>query len=190
MWSRTKVARLSIATACRLCLQALPRSALLLRLGFCLVAALFCAGCGYTLASDSPSVMGEGLKTLKVKGVDYPTLQPWLPNSIRSVLRDEVGARYLAQWVDSGPADYEIQINVTSFTNRSWISSEIDTTEIFASSMTIVAVLYSASDNKEVWRSRPISYSEYEREVDEKVVSTTIIRQIIRRLCDEMRNSF
>ncbi|MDR2799799.1 MAG: hypothetical protein LBB52_00850, partial [Desulfovibrio sp.] len=101
MWSRDKA-------------KAARESGPLPALGLCLALALFCAGCGYTLASDSPSVLGAGTKTLKVKGVDYPTLQPWLPNSIRSVLRDEVGARYLAQWVDSGPADFEIQINVIS----------------------------------------------------------------------------
>jgi hypothetical protein len=166
------------------------RARLLPIFGLCLALTLFCAGCGYTLASDSPSVLGVGTKTLKIKGVDYPTLQPWLPNSIRSILRDEVGARYLAQWVDSGPADFEIQINVTSFTNRTWISSEVDTTQLFAATMTLEALLYSGTDNKEIWRSGAISYSEYEAQIDEKTASASIIRQIIRRLCDKMRNTF
>ncbi|MDR2669969.1 MAG: LPS assembly lipoprotein LptE [Desulfovibrio sp.] len=156
----------------------------------CLLPASFCAGCGYTLATDSPSVLGDGLKTLKVKGVDYPTLHPWLPNTLRSLLRDEIGARRLARWVDSGPADFTIQINVLSFTNREWISSELDTTELFASSITLEAVVYSGAENREVWRSDKISYSEYEAQVDEKALSGSILKQIIRRLCDEMRNTF
>ncbi|MDR1947113.1 MAG: LPS assembly lipoprotein LptE [Desulfovibrio sp.] len=156
----------------------------------CLLPVLFSAGCGYTLAPDSPSVLGDGLKTLKIKGVDYPTLHPWLPNSIRSILRDEVGARNLAHWVDSGPADFTIQVNVLSFTNREWISSELDTTQLFASSMTMEAVLYSGGENREIWRSGKIRYSEYEEQVDEKALSASLLRQIIRRLCDEMRNTF
>jgi hypothetical protein len=156
----------------------------------CLLAAFFCAGCGYTLAADSPSVLGDGLKTLKVKGVDYPTLHPWLPNTLRSILRDEVGARRLARWVDGGPADFTIQINVLSFTNREWISSELDTTELFASSITLEAILYSGAENREVWRSGKIGYSEYETRVDEKAIAGSILKQSIRRLCDEMRNTF
>ncbi|MDR2605260.1 MAG: LPS assembly lipoprotein LptE [Desulfovibrio sp.] len=156
----------------------------------CLLTAALCAGCGYTLATDSPSVLGDGNKTLKVKGVDFPTLHPWLPNTLRSILRDEIGARRLARWVDSGPADFTIQINVLSFTNREWISSELDTTQLFASSITLEAVVYSGAENREVWRSGKISYSEYEAQVDEKALSGSILKQIIRRLCDEMRNTF
>jgi hypothetical protein len=157
---------------------------------FCLLPALVCAACGYNLAADSPSVLGDGLRTLKVKGVDYPTLQPWLPYSVRSILRDEIGARRLARWVDDGPADFTIQINILSFTNREWISSELDTTQLFASSMTVEAVLYSGDGNREVWRSGKIGYSEYEAQVDEKALSGSILRQIVRRLCDEMRYTF
>lgn len=153
---------------------------------FCLLS----TGCGYHFASSSSSILGDGTKTLKVKGVDYPTLHPWLPYSIRSRLRDEIGARYLAKWVDSGTADYEIQINVIAFSTREWIRTEIDTTQLYSTSLTIEAIVYSGSTNKEVWRSGQIYYSESMEHADEKAASSDIIAQVIRQLADKMRNTF
>ena len=161
-------------------------SALLCLLLLC----LFAGGCGYHLASSSPSILGDGSKTLKVKGVESPTLHPWLPNSIRSRLRDEIGARYLATWVDSGSADYEIQINVINFSTREWIRTEQDTTQVYSTSLSIQAIIYEGSTNKEIWRSRRIAYSEYGEQADEKQASGDIIAQVIRKLADEMRNTF
>ena len=148
-------------------------------------------GCaGYRLASETPSVLGDGGKTLKVKGVDYPTLQPWLPFAIRSRLRDEVNSRYLAKWVDSGSADYEIQINVISFTTRQWMRSELDTTVLYDSTMIIEAIIYEGSTNKEVWRSGKISYADRAEKADEKSMSGDLITQVMRMLADRMRNTF
>lgn len=147
--------------------------------------------CGYHLASDSPSVLGDGSKTLKIKGVDYPTLQPWLPYSIRSSLRDEVGARYLAQWVDSGPADYEIQINVKSYTTREWMRDEVDTvTRLYDASMTLEAIVYDGSTNKEIWRSGLVSYSDRLQNPNEQLAAGELITQIVRQLTDKMRDVF
>ena len=159
----------------------------------CLLCVFFlmsATGCGYQLASSQPSVVGDGTRTLKVKGVDSPTLHPWLPHEIRSKLRDEVGARYLAKWVDSGSADYEIQINVIRFSTREWVRTEHDTTQLYSTSLTLQAIIYEGSSNREVWRSGQISYSEYEDKSDEKAASGDIITQCIRKLADQMRNEF
>lgn len=158
--------------------------------GLLLLCVLLLGGCGYRLASSSPSVLGDGSKTLKLKGVDSPTLHAWLPNSIRSRLRDEIGARYLAQWVDSGSADYEIQINVRDFSTREWIRTEQDTAQVYSTSLTLEAIIYEGSANKEIWRSGAISYSEYGEQADEKQASGDIIDQVMRKLGDKMRNSF
>lgn len=155
----------------------------------CLLA-LCLSACGYQLASRSESILGDGTKTIKIKGIDYPTLHPWLPNSIRSSLRDEIGARYLARWVDSGSADYEIQINVESFTSREWIRTEWDTSQMFSISIVLSAVIYDGSTNKEVWNSGSLYYSEYEETSDERGASGNIITQICRRLADKMRETF
>lgn len=161
------------------------------RLAVLLLLCLWLCGCaGYQLASSGSSVMGDGTKLLKVKGVDNPTLYSWLPHAIRSRLRDEIGARYLAKWVDSGQADYEIQINIISFTSREWIRSELDTAQLYDTRLTIEAILYDGSTNREVWRSGAISYDERSEEVDEKTASADIITQTVRILADKMRNTF
>jgi hypothetical protein len=158
-----------------------------------LLAGLLCAaaltGCaGYQLAADAPNIFGEGKKTLKIKGVDYPTLQAWLPYRIRSALRDEITARHLASWVDSGPADFEIQINVLSYTSRQWMRSAQDTTLLYSNTMVLEAIVYNGSTNTEVWRSGRVSYSEnLEQSLTEADVTIT---QIIRQLVDKMRNTF
>lgn len=156
----------------------------------CLLLLLLLPGCGYRLAADSPSVIGDGTRTLKVKGVDFPTLHPWLPYSIRSRLRDEIGARRLARWVDSGSADYEIQINVLYFRSNEYIRTEQDTTAMYDTSMAIQAIVYDGSTNKEIWRSKTLSYSEFEEYADEKIASADILTQIIRELADDMRKTF
>ncbi len=134
--------------------------------------------------------MGDGSKTLKVKGVDNPTLYPWLPYSIRSALRDEIGARYLAKWVDSGSADYEIQINIISYTSREWIRTEVDTSQLYDTNLVIDAVLYEGSSNREIWRSGHISYAERTEHAEEKRISGDIITQVMRLLADKLRNTF
>ena len=168
-------------------LPALSRSLLLTLL---LPAFLLPAACGYRPGSETPSVIGDGTKTLKIKGVDYPTLEPWLPHAIRSRLRDEVNARYLAKWVDSGSADYEIQINVISYTSRQWIRTELDTTILRDSLLTIEAIVYEGNTNKEIWRSGKISYSERLEQASNKAVAGDIITQTVRMLMDKMRNTF
>jgi len=158
--------------------------------GLALLVALTFSGCGYQLASTMPSVIGDGTRTLKVKGVDSPTLHPWLPYAIRSELRNEIGARYLARWVDSGFADYEIQVNVHNFSTREWIRTEQDATQLYATSLSLEAVIYDGRTNREVWRSGHLFYSEYEAHANEQAASGHIISQIIRQLADKMRQEF
>ena len=174
------------AHACPCTHRSRPAALLLL----VLLSVLILDGCGYRPGSATPSVVGDGTKTLKIKGVDYPTLEAWLPYAIRSRLRDEVNARYLAKWVDSGSADYEIQINVISYTTRQWMRTELDTTLLYDSTMIIEAIVYDGSTNKEVWRSGKLSYADRLESSDQKGVAEDIITQLIRILADKMRNTF
>jgi hypothetical protein len=105
-------------------------------------------------------------------------------------LRDEVNARYLARWVDSGSADYEIQINVLSYTSRQWMRSKLDTTILSDTSLTVEAIIYDGSTNREIWRSGKITYSDRLDTPDSKIVAGDIITQAMRMLADRMRNTF
>ncbi len=155
----------------------------------CLVVLLSTA-CGYHLAADTPTILGDGSKTLKVKGVDHPTLHEWLPYNIRSALRDEIGARHLAQWVDSGPADYEIQIKVLSYTSREWGRTTIDQSLLYATTISIEAIIYKGDTNTEIWRSGVLSYYDNLDKPGEKVAATEFITQIVRLLADKLRSTF
>ena len=149
------------------------------------------AGCGgYQLAADQPSIVGDGTKTLKVKGVDHPTLEPELPYALRTSLRNEINARHMARWVDSGPADYEIQIKVISYTTREWMRSEDDKTLLYDSNLSLEAMIYDGKTNKEIWRSGVISYAERLEKPDDNVIAGDIVEQVMRRLADKMRSTF
>lgn len=137
-----------------------------------------------------PNVLGDGTKTLKVKSVDYPTLDAWLPYSLRSSLRDEVNARQLAKWVDSGSADYEISIKVLSFTSHEWIHNENLGIVLFNQKLEIEAIVFDGHTNKEIWRSGTLSYAERQETGGDKSSSQDIIQQVIRELCSKLQNSF
>lgn len=154
---------------------------------------LVLGGCGYNLAYEQPNIFnkdgGSEKKTLKVKEVDYPTLQPWLPAMIRSTLRDEINASQMATWVDSGASDYEITIKVISFTNRGWIQDYGNQTMLYNTSLTLEAVVYHGSTNEVVWTTK-VSYSDRTEQANDELAAGDICRQAIRKLIDQMTYVF
>lgn len=157
---------------------------------FCLLFCLLLSSCGYGLNSRQETVLGPGTVTMKMKGVEHPTLYPWMGQVIRSSLRDELGARKVAVWVDDGPADYSIQINVSSFTIRSYLESSQDVTVIYTGAIQLQAIVYRGSDNSEVWRSGMESYSDYYEDYSDRSAAEQLSLQAIRRLVAQMRNTF
>lgn len=147
------------------------------------------AGCGYGLASDMPTVLGAGVPTLKITGVEQPTMYPWVVYTVRSAMREEITARNIAEWVDSGNADFNMHIRVGSFTMRRSVASSIDQTLIYTGTVTITAIVYNGADNSEMWR-RTISYSnEFNSDLEEEA-GRQLFTQAVRRLADSMRNTF
>lgn len=166
----------------------------LVRLFALCVLVLSLAGCGYGLGTDSPSVLAQPspgtLPTLKVKSVENPTLYPWLSYTIRSELRDEVAARGIARWVDSGRADYEISLKVDTFTFRSWLTNREDQTMLYEAAMTLEAFVYEGNTNVEVWRSGKTHYSQNYENVQERTAAGDLTREMMRRLLTTMRRAF
>lgn len=160
-----------------------------------LVACLLCTGlllsaCGYKLAADTPSILGDGTKTLKIKEVANPTLEAWLPASIRSGLRDAINARHLAVWVDQGPADYEISIDIKGFTSRETMSSRTDVAMLYDNTLSLNATIYDGTTNKVIWHSGTISYSDRSEDRSREDSSDDLITQIMSRLTEKLRNTF
>ena len=160
-----------------------------------LVVVLLClSGCGYTMGTDSPSVLAPEEKgvvpTLKIRGIDNPTMFAWLPHILRTQLRDEIAARGLARWVDSGPADYEISVRVDKLTFRSWMSQTEYVTLLYSPSMTMSLTIYKGNTADVVWRSKNESYSQTYESINEQTAATVLARELIRRLTTGMRQAF
>ena len=152
---------------------------------------LACVSCGgYSLTSMQPSVLGDGDKTLKVKAIDNPTMYAWLPYALRSALRDEVNARNLARWQDSGATDLEIRLTVHSFQIRGDARSARDVTLLYTATMRLSAMLYDGPTNTVKWQSGILSYSETYEAANAQEAARELSRELIRRLTDRMRQKF
>lgn len=166
-----------------------PVRRLALCLSLCLLLAANLSGCGYGLAQDEPTVLGSTDVTLKVTGVEQPTLFPWVVYTVRSSLRNEITARNLAVWVDSGQADYNMHVKVNSFTMRSSVSSRADVTLIYTGTVSMTVIISRGSDNAEVWRNT-ISYSnEFDNDTEEEA-GRRLFTQAVRRMAQSMRDNF
>lgn len=155
--------------------------------------ALLCllqAGCGYKLASDEPSVLGNGEKTVKIKRVENPTLYPWLSPLIRTIVHDEVNYRKLGRWVDSGEADYELDVEVTSFRVSDHGYSREGTSVIYSASMTMIISVYDGSTNKLNWSSGAISLSRVYDTDNAQTATHELSQELVRRGMDRMRFVF
>ena len=146
-------------------------------------------GCGYAPAGSNSSILGNGQSTLRLSGIEQPTLMPWVNYSLRSALRDEFRGRNLAVWVDSGPADFLISLRVNEFSMRGAVKSSAETTLLYTGAISLTAVISSGSGNSEVWRSNA-SYSDtFESDSQEKA-GDLLFRQAVRLLANKLRQAF
>jgi hypothetical protein len=189
------------------------RSKLLLVL-LCLCGLCGLSGCGYGFSSGTATVLDIDARamasapvsngqdtaapnykpdfrehTLKIKSIDHHTLYPWLAQVIRSTLRDEIGARKIAVWLDAGNADYSIQLIIHSFTMRTSVHDENDTSMLFSADIQMTGIVYDSAD-KEVWRSSRLYYSDMYESYMERNAAEMLSSQIIKLLVAEMRNTF
>ncbi len=151
-------------------------------------------GCGYTWRGQKGnisenSVLGDGTKTIKIKEVDQVTMYTWLPYMVRSLLRDDITERGLAQWVDEGPSDYTITVRVNSFQVRSYGEYE-QSHDLFTGDLKIQLIIYDGATNKEVWQSGTVSYSDRFENINEEAAIREILVMAIRRGVDKLQQKF
>ncbi|MBQ4133518.1 MAG: hypothetical protein IJD04_07295 [Desulfovibrionaceae bacterium] len=157
---------------------------------FLLLALLLLGGCGYTLASEEPSVIGNGEKTVKIKRVENPTLFPWLSHLMRTSLHDEVNYRKLGRWIDSGEADYELDVEVTRFEINDYGYSREGASVMYSAAMVMVLTVYDGSTNRQVWSSGGVGLSRVYDTDNAQTATRELSRELIRRCLDRMRNVF
>lgn len=159
-------------------------------LGAILLGLLNLWGCGYTLASEEPSVIGDGSKTVKIKRVENPTLYSWLSHIMRTTVHDEVNYRKMGKWVDSGEADYELDIEVTRFRISDHGYSREGTSVMYSANMTMILNVYDGSTNKMIWSSGALSLSRVYDTDNAQTATQELSRELIKRCMDRMRFVF
>lgn len=156
-----------------------------------LVLCLLMGGCGYQWQGfDNPtvnSVVGDGSSTLKIGRLEQVTMYPWVPYYLRSIIRDEVNLRKLARWVDSGYADYTMDLRVPSFLMRSYASNAEDVTLLNAATVKLEIVITKGNTGEVIWRSGIISYSENYENTRESVAIREVLTQVVNRGLDRMQ---
>ena len=158
-----------------------------------LVALCFCmllSSCAYKLATEFPSVIGDGTKTVKIKGVDNPTLDTTIAYILRSRLREEITVRDMAQWVDSGPADYQLEIKIKQFSDRGETFDDNLRTRLYAINLTVNLEVYDGSTNKKIWESGNISESDFSELPNSKAGTNEIATLLMRKIADRMKQKF
>ena len=157
---------------------------------------LLVGGCGYELDgfssmdSRAQSVLGDGSQTLKIERVEQVTMYPWVPYYLHDIVRDEVNLRRLAEWVDSGKADYLLTITMPGFQVRSSVSNRVDVTLLSDTTVRLELVVRSGKNGSVVWRSGVISYNDKFETVDEASAIRKGLEQAVRRALDRMQQKF
>jgi hypothetical protein len=158
------------------------------------------SGCGYGFSGGQSTVLERGemtrregqpdsIPTLAIKNIEHHTLFPWFAQVIRTSLRDEIGARTIAVWADSGNVDYEMQIVVHSFTLRTALQRADDTSLLYSANILMTGIIYN-SEGVEIWRSSRISYSDTYDAYNERSAAEQLAVQAVKLLVAEMRNTF
>jgi len=167
-----------------------------------LLAGAFCAlsllvsGCGYefegfsSASSRSVSILGDGTQTLKIEQVEQVTMYPWVQYYLRGIIRDEVNLRRLARWVDSGPADYVLSVNMPGFRVRSSVSNRVDTTLLSDTTVQLEMIVRNGRSGAVVWRSGVIAYNDKYETVDEASAIRSGLKETVYRALDRMQQKF
>jgi hypothetical protein len=158
------------------------------------LACLFLLACGYRWQGfDEPaarSVLGDGSSTLRIGVIEEESLYPDLPYYLRSLLRDEINLRKLARWVDSGDADYVMDVRVSSFQIYAYVSDADAASLLNAAAVELELVVRHGTGGSVAWSSGNIVYSEHYEDPREAEVIREVLEQAVNRALDGMQMEF
>ena len=151
-------------------------------------------GCGYQWqggeGASTSSVLGAGGSTVKIVEVEQSSLYPWVPYYLRTLMRDEITLRRLAQWRDEGEADYTMEIRMPSFSVSSYVSNTQDITLLNAATVYLEVIIHEGGSDAVAWRSGLIGYSENFENQREHTAIRELLRVVFRRAVDRMQLKF
>lgn len=151
-------------------------------------------GCGYTWQGQEKyfskrTILGDGTKTLCMNNVEQSTLYPWLPYMIRTQVRNDINARKLAIWVDSGPSDFTLTVRINSFQIRS-AGEYKQHNLLFTATVNMELIIFDGKTNTEIWNSGPVIYSENYEHANEEQAIQEVIFMTTRRAIDQIQQPF
>ncbi|MCG8530799.1 MAG: LPS assembly lipoprotein LptE [Desulfovibrionales bacterium] len=156
----------------------------------CLLAALLLSGCGYTTTNSQPSLFGNGTSTMHIREVKNATIYPWLNQSLRTAMYDEITNRHIAVMSGSSSADYAMVLDIKKFSIRSRVLGTKDETLSYTVSLTFVADVYDNATKELVWTSNDATISRAYSTNDERTTGDEITALLAQKLADKMRNTF
>ncbi len=165
-------------------------------MGMALVLSMHLLGCGYQMdgfsssSSRASSVLGDGNSTIKIEHVEQVTPYSWVQYYLRGIVRDEVNLRRLARWVDDGPADYSLTVNMPRFYVRSSVSNRNDNTLLATTNVSLELIVRSGRTGAVVWRSGRVSYQDKFETVDESSAIQDGLKEALKRALDRMQQQF
>ncbi|WP_018124366.1 LPS assembly lipoprotein LptE [Desulfovibrio oxyclinae] len=154
-----------------------------------LLTLLAVAGCGYGF-SRGKSVLPEQYRTLAIAEVKNPAPLSWLEPRVRSLLRDEVTRRGLAEWASGERADALITIEIEKYYRRASVTGEDEETLQSDAKFVFEGIIRSSVDGSVIWRSGTISQDWPFQAGEEDEADAKVTELGIRRLADRMANDF
>lgn len=156
----------------------------------CLLATLTLTGCGYKFTNDHPSIFGDGTATMRIKEVDNTTVFPWINQTLRSQLYDEITDRNIAIMTASESADYEMVIKISKFTITSRVLGTKRETLEYTVELEFEATVYGGEETEVVWGSGKTSISRAYPTSDARFAGTQITKLLVESIADKMRDTF
>ncbi len=160
---------------------------------FCLsIICFILSSCGYTMmgtTASNYSVLGDGNKTIAISKMETATLTPWVAYELRSKIHSEMQMRQYAKWADIKEADYLMEVNLTSFETRAYISDDEDETLLNLVVANLLITIYDRNNNL-VWSSGSVNFGEnYENYQDVEAIND-ILKELVYIAYDRMQNTF
>ncbi len=160
------------------------------------LALLSLGGCGYKFTGqsisdeESVSVLAPQYRDLAIARIENPTVEPWLEPRLRSLLRDELTRRRLANWVDRSKATALITVYVKQYTRSTALAGQQDQSLKLSTGMTFSVRIRRAGDNLVLWDSGEQSQNESYYPGDADGADMRVTDLAIRRLADLMTQGY
>ena len=106
------------------------------------------------------------------------------------MVRDEIGSRCMARWVDTGDADWEIKVIVHRFELSGHGYSRSGASLLYEGTMIMSAEVYNGKSNTVVWSSGPIAKTQVYEVADEQSAVRELSKDLVYQLVDRMRIEF